>query len=82
MSPEEKRISFMNRYFVFKKVRNVDAKKIESIFKKQNQLSEEYEVQSFHEKDVEDDIKNKEKEEETIKKPKVKKTKKKLIINE
>lgn len=28
MTSEEKRISFMNRYFVFKKVRSVDAKKI------------------------------------------------------
>jgi hypothetical protein len=28
MSSEEKRISFMNRYFVFKKVRSVDAKKV------------------------------------------------------
>lgn len=57
-------------------------KKMESLIKKQNQLSEEYEVQSFREKDIEDDAKNKEKEEETVKKPKVKKTKKKLIINE
>ena len=28
MSSEEKRISFMNRYFVFKKVRSVDLKKV------------------------------------------------------
>ena len=28
MSPEEKRISFMNRYFVFKKMRNVNAEKV------------------------------------------------------
>jgi len=44
MSPEEKRISFMNRYFVFKKMRNVDAQKIESLLKKQTKLSDDYEV--------------------------------------
>ena len=90
MSPEEKRISFMNRYFVFKKVRNVDAKKMESLLKKQSQLSEEYEVQSLQEKDEkEKDEKEKitEKDEnktadEVVKKPKIKKTKKKLLINE
>ena len=31
MSSEEKQISFLNRYYIFKKVRNVDAKKIESV---------------------------------------------------
>ena len=34
MSPEEKRISFMNRYFVFKKVRTVDVSKISSHIKR------------------------------------------------
>ena len=28
MSPEEKRVSFYNRYFVFKKVRDVDAESV------------------------------------------------------
>ena len=91
MSPEEKRISFMNRYFVFKKVRNVDAKKMESLLKKQSQLSEEYEVQSLQEKDdkenesKEEDSKKEKQDKDTdepIKKPKIKKTKKKLLINE
>ena len=31
MSPEERKISFMNRYFVFKKIRSVDVKKMEEI---------------------------------------------------
>ena len=31
MTPEEKQISFLNRYYIFKKIRNVDAKKIESV---------------------------------------------------
>ena len=39
MSPEEKRISFMNRYFVFKKVRSVDAKKLEEILLKEQALT-------------------------------------------
>lgn len=38
MSPEEKQISFMNRYFVFKKMRNVDAKKMEKIIQKDLQI--------------------------------------------
>lgn len=35
MSPEEKRISFMNRYFVFKKVRDVDVKKMAHVILKE-----------------------------------------------
>ena len=34
MGAEEKQISFMNRYFIFKKMRNVDAKKMEKIIQK------------------------------------------------
>ena len=41
MSPEEKRISFMNRYFVFKKVRSVDAKKMADLILKQNIATEQ-----------------------------------------
>lgn len=41
MTPEEKRISFMNRYFVFKKVRNVDTKKISQIILEQHRLVSE-----------------------------------------
>jgi hypothetical protein len=41
MSPEEKRISFMNRYFVFKKVRSVDAKKMADIIAKKDIETEE-----------------------------------------
>ena len=33
MSPEEKRISFLNRYFIFKKMRNVDVNKLAEVFK-------------------------------------------------
>jgi hypothetical protein len=41
MSSEEKSISFMNRYFVFKKVTSVDAKKVESILLRQESLLEQ-----------------------------------------
>ena len=41
MSPEEKRISFLNRYFIFKKMRNVDVKKLFEIFKISSQKSME-----------------------------------------
>jgi hypothetical protein len=38
MGAEEKQISFMNRYFIFKKMRNVDAKKMEKIIQKDIQI--------------------------------------------
>lgn len=40
MSAEEQRISFMNRYFIFKKVRNVDAKKMGEVITRQQKLVE------------------------------------------
>tara|TARA_B100000123_G_scaffold176486_1_gene131165 strand:- start:205 stop:3654 length:3450 start_codon:yes stop_codon:yes gene_type:complete len=44
MSVEEKKISFMNKYFVFKKVRNVDAKKMEIIIQKQSQVDDSSDI--------------------------------------
>jgi hypothetical protein len=38
MSPEERQISFMNRYFIFKKVRQVDAKRLDEIIGKRVEL--------------------------------------------
>ena len=38
MSDEERRISFMNRYFIFKKVRDVDAKRLDEIIGKRVEL--------------------------------------------
>jgi len=35
MSPEEKQISFLNRYYIFKKIRNVDVKKINAVLELQ-----------------------------------------------
>jgi hypothetical protein len=40
MSVEEKQISFLNRYFIFKKVREVDAKKMTEVILKQNEVVE------------------------------------------
>ena len=72
MSEEEKKISFMNRYFVFKKVRNVDVKKMGEIIKKQTKIEEE-----LGESVVEEMEK---KVEEMPKKLKIKKTKKKIVL--
>ena len=41
MTEEEKEISFMNRYFVFKKVRNVDAEKIAKTLSKNDFINED-----------------------------------------
>jgi hypothetical protein len=42
MSPEEKRISFMNRYFAFKKVRDVDVKKMAHIILKETEFADKH----------------------------------------
>jgi hypothetical protein len=43
MTEEEKQISYMNRYFVFKKVRNVNTDKIAKIIEQQNKMAEDIE---------------------------------------
>jgi hypothetical protein len=40
MSTEEKQISFLNRYFIFRKVREVDAKKMAQVILKQEEFIE------------------------------------------
>lgn len=40
MTAEEKQISFMNRYFVFRKVRNVNVKKMHEIIEKQGEIGD------------------------------------------
>jgi len=42
MSSEEQTISFLNRYFVFKKVRSVDVKKMSNIILKQTVMAEKF----------------------------------------
>jgi folate-binding Fe-S cluster repair protein YgfZ len=43
MSPEEKQISYLNRYFIFKKVRSVDARKMAEAIRGQNKIVEQTE---------------------------------------
>jgi len=74
MSSEEKNISFLNRYFVFKKIRNVDAKKMSEIIKKQQTI-----IDNNDEQIVEEIIENS-KIQEKPEKMKVKKTKKKITL--
>jgi hypothetical protein len=57
LSPEEKNVSFLNRYFVFKKVRSVDAAQISnSIIKKMNkdQINEYVSTEQSRTNDVVD----------------------------
>ena len=81
MSSEEKRISFMNRYFVFKKVRDVDVKKMAHVILKEMEFEEKHgeddvreiekaiEKRDKEEKEKEDEDKDeKEEKEEPIKK--------------
>jgi hypothetical protein len=49
MSPEEKRISFMNRYFVFKKVRSVDAKKMMEMLLKEEEFKDRNSAETLKE---------------------------------
>ena len=50
ISTEEKQISFMNRYFVFKKVRSVDAKQIGEIVNKQTDIVDKEGIENIQEK--------------------------------
>ena len=40
MTPEEQTISFLNKYFIYKKIRNVDTKRIFKIHTKQSNQDE------------------------------------------
>jgi hypothetical protein len=75
MSQEEKQISFLNRYFVFKKLRNVDAKKMGEIIGKQIKIVDTLGVENIKEMEVTDAI-----TEPT--KPKVKKTERKIVLKQ
>jgi hypothetical protein len=52
MSPEEKQISFMNRYFIFKKVRNVNPEAVRSITTKYSDKLEDAEEKYEEERDA------------------------------
>jgi hypothetical protein len=73
MTPQEKEISFLNRYFIYKKIRSVNAEKIANSFI--NQLPSEIQFEKETKQFQQD---TKEAINETI--PKVKKLNKKLIL--
>ena len=66
MSTEEKRISFMNRYFVFKKMRNVNAEKVGKLLMNKGstdvEMSENPEEEQKERKEKEKEVENKQKE--------------------
>ena len=78
MNEEEKTISFLNRYFIFKKVSNVNTDKISKILKHQSDINEKIEDEIIEK--IEKDIEQQEKVSEKIK-IRRKKTDKKVILN-
>jgi len=53
MTAEEKQISFMNRYFIFKKVRNIDVKKMTEVIFKQKEFIEKEGEENIKELELE-----------------------------
>jgi len=66
MSPEEKRISFMNRCFIFKKVRSVDAKKMMETLLKEEEFKDRNSEENL--KEVEEMVKEQVLDEPIVKK--------------
>jgi len=75
MTEEEKQISFLNRYFVFKKVRNVNTDKIAKIIDQEAKMAE-----NIEEAITEDIEKMEKKEAAVVEKPVVRKIKKPKIV--
>ena len=73
MSPEEKQISFMNRYFAFKKVRSLDVKKMSDII-----LSKEENTRTIVDNIMEDTKEDEVPKEEAVSPIKKKKVTRKL----
>ena len=71
MSTEEKQISFMNRYFVFKKQRSVDAAKLGEIIGKQTDIIDKVGVENIQEMEQTEQVK-----------PTIQKTKKKVVLKQ
>jgi hypothetical protein len=84
MTPEEKRISFMNRYFVFKKVRNVNMTNKEKVntemIHTQIEELESEEIENKQTKSATKETKNVEEPKATVQPKKIRKNKKKLVI--
>jgi len=83
MTPEEKRISFMNRYFVFKKVRDVDVKKMSHVILKEAEFEEKHGEETIKEieKAIEtrDEAEEKKEKEDAEEDEPVKKTKRLVL---
>ena len=77
MSDYEKKISFLNRYFVYKKIRNVNTDKVEMDFSDYNYS----EIENNNEETKQAVIVSKEFEKNTKKKSKIRKLAKKLILD-
>jgi hypothetical protein len=75
MTPEEKRISFLNRYFIFRKVRNVNTDKMMKVISNQDKIVDNIEEEVM--KEITKDI---EKEEKKETKPAVRKTRKQKVV--
>jgi hypothetical protein len=77
MSDYEKKISFLNRYFVYKKIRNVNTEKVNMEFSDYNYSEIERDT-----KETKDAVSiSKEVEKETKKKNKIRKLSRKLILD-
>jgi len=74
MSEEEKDISFMNRYFIFRKMRTVNAAKLEKHFLRKHNFDDEDEEDNRYIREMKGQIEILEKEEKPIKK-RIRKTK-------
>ena len=77
MSDYEKKISFLNRYFVYKKIRNVNTDKVEMDFSDYNYS----EIENNNEETKQAVIVSREFEKDTKKKTKIRKLTKKLILD-
>jgi hypothetical protein len=76
MKSYEKDISFLNRYFVYKKIRTIDAAKKANMFI--NQLPEEIDFEEIQTKRSQKDVRV----EENAVKPRIKKLNKTIVLNE
>jgi len=77
MSDYEKKISFLNRYFVYKKIRNVNTDKVQMEFSDYNYS----EIEINNQESKESVAISKEVERETKKKRKIRKLTRKLILD-
>ena len=88
MNQDEKNISFLNRYFIFRKVSSVNTDKISKILKHQSDINEKIEdeiIQKIDDEEKEDKEKeDKENKKEAAEKVTIrkKKTNKKVVISE